>query len=292
MRRSSILATLVTTVAASLAGAGTTTFESGHEGWGVFFANDGQLGDFIEPTGGNPDAHLHWIMIDTFGCNFHNDTNPDVLGDYARWGSAVRLAVSVKVEDINFFGVPVGRNLIAELVDYNPPGSPYPYVSVWYNLGEISAAGTSTWTDLEIIIDDPASTTLPEGWGGTGDEDPSTFEPILPRDRTFASVLASVDEVRFTTFEPGYFYGFTNFDVRFDNPTVAAVTVQQPGDLNCDGVVNNFDIDPFVLALTDPAGYAAAFPGCDIDNADTNGDGSVNNFDIDSFVACLVGGCP
>ncbi|MGE0481485.1 MAG: hypothetical protein AB7Q17_13540 [Phycisphaerae bacterium] len=64
------------------------------------------------------------------------------------------------------------------------------------------------------------------------------------------------------------------------------------GDLNCDGVVNNFDIDPFVLALTDPAAYAAAFPNCDINNADINDDGMVNNFDIDPFVACLTGGCP
>ncbi|MGE0481467.1 MAG: hypothetical protein AB7Q17_13445 [Phycisphaerae bacterium] len=61
------------------------------------------------------------------------------------------------------------------------------------------------------------------------------------------------------------------------------------GDMNCDGAVNNFDIDPFVLALTDPAGYAAAFPSCDINNADANNDGSVNNFDIDPFVALLTG---
>ncbi|MGE0480864.1 MAG: hypothetical protein AB7Q17_10380 [Phycisphaerae bacterium] len=65
-----------------------------------------------------------------------------------------------------------------------------------------------------------------------------------------------------------------------------------PGDMNCDGVVNNFDIDPFVLALTDPAGYAAAFPDCDINNADVNDDGLVNNFDVDPFVACLLGACP
>lgn len=62
------------------------------------------------------------------------------------------------------------------------------------------------------------------------------------------------------------------------------------GDLNCDGVVNNFDIDPFVLALTDPAGYAAAYPECDIALGDVNGDGAVNNFDIDPFVALLTGG--
>ncbi|MGE0481363.1 MAG: DNRLRE domain-containing protein [Phycisphaerae bacterium] len=61
------------------------------------------------------------------------------------------------------------------------------------------------------------------------------------------------------------------------------------GDMNCDGLVNNFDIDPFVLAVTDPAGYSAAFPSCDINNADVNDDGVVNNFDIDPFVAILVG---
>jgi hypothetical protein len=62
------------------------------------------------------------------------------------------------------------------------------------------------------------------------------------------------------------------------------------GDLNCDGVVNNFDIDPFVLALSNPAAYAAAYPDCDAANADINGDGVVNNFDIDPFVALLSGG--
>ncbi len=62
------------------------------------------------------------------------------------------------------------------------------------------------------------------------------------------------------------------------------------GDLNCDTLVNAFDIDPFVLALTDPAGYAAAYPDCDIRLADLNDDGAVNAFDIDPFVALLTGG--
>lgn len=65
------------------------------------------------------------------------------------------------------------------------------------------------------------------------------------------------------------------------------------GDLNCDGFVNAFDIDPFVLALTDPAGYGAAHPDCDRLHADCNCDGAVTAFDIDPFVACLTsGGCP
>ncbi|MGE0480858.1 MAG: hypothetical protein AB7Q17_10350 [Phycisphaerae bacterium] len=68
---------------------------------------------------------------------------------------------------------------------------------------------------------------------------------------------------------------------------------RRAGDPNCDGAVDNFDIDPFVLALADAGAYAAAYPDCDINNADVNGDGAVNNFDIDPFVQCVVGGgCP
>ncbi len=62
------------------------------------------------------------------------------------------------------------------------------------------------------------------------------------------------------------------------------------GDSNCDGVVNAFDIDPFVLALSDQAGWEASYD-CDYLAAnDTNQDGAVNVFDIDPFVALLSGG--
>lgn len=63
-----------------------------------------------------------------------------------------------------------------------------------------------------------------------------------------------------------------------------------PGDLNCDGAINAADIDPYVLALTDPVGYATAFPNCDRLAADIDGDGAVNAADIDPFVALVVGG--
>ncbi len=64
------------------------------------------------------------------------------------------------------------------------------------------------------------------------------------------------------------------------------------GDLNCDGVVDFDDINPFVLALVNPAGYEAHYPACSWLNADINRDGLVNFDDINPFVACLVaGGC-
>jgi hypothetical protein len=62
------------------------------------------------------------------------------------------------------------------------------------------------------------------------------------------------------------------------------------GDLNCDGVVNFDDINPFVLALSDPTGYQSQYPNCNILNGDCNGDGNVNFDDINPFVAILSGG--
>ncbi len=62
------------------------------------------------------------------------------------------------------------------------------------------------------------------------------------------------------------------------------------GDANCDGLVNSFDIDAFVLALTDPFAWAALYPECDLlCTCDINGDGFVNSFDIDPFVMLLTG---
>ncbi|MCG3129230.1 MAG: hypothetical protein CHACPFDD_04148 [Phycisphaerae bacterium] len=61
------------------------------------------------------------------------------------------------------------------------------------------------------------------------------------------------------------------------------------GDANCDGSVNGFDVEAFVLALSDPPAYAAAYPDCNIEFCDVNGDGSANGFDVDAFVGVLTG---
>ena len=60
------------------------------------------------------------------------------------------------------------------------------------------------------------------------------------------------------------------------------------GDLNCDGAVNAFDVDPFVLALTDPSVYELSYPACDYLLADFDANGAVNAFDIDPFVEVLT----
>jgi hypothetical protein len=59
------------------------------------------------------------------------------------------------------------------------------------------------------------------------------------------------------------------------------------GDVNCDGVVDFYDIDAFVAALSGPDAYVAAYPACNWLLADANEDQLVDFFDIDTFVAIL-----
>lgn len=66
--------------------------------------------------------------------------------------------------------------------------------------------------------------------------------------------------------------------------------ITPPGDMNCDGIVTVSDIGGFVLALTNPGGYAKQFPDCDLNNADVNDDGVVTVSDIGPFVELLTGG--
>lgn len=64
------------------------------------------------------------------------------------------------------------------------------------------------------------------------------------------------------------------------------------GDLNCDGVLNQDDIEPFLLAVSDPTAYAAQYPDCDINNADINRDLTVSSLDIPPFFVLLRGPVP
>jgi hypothetical protein len=84
--------------------------------------------------------------------------------------------------------------------------------------------------------------------------------------------------------------GWTYCGWNIDDVEIWALEPPTKGDMNCDGAVNAFDVDPFVLALTDPSGYQAQYPNCGVDHADCNDDGAVNSFDIDPFVDLLTGG--
>ncbi len=58
-------------------------------------------------------------------------------------------------------------------------------------------------------------------------------------------------------------------------------------DVNCDGAVDGFDIDPFLERL------AGCYPACSSCAGDVDGDGYVTGFDIDGLLTAILGGdCP
>jgi hypothetical protein len=83
------------------------------------------------------------------------------------------------------------------------------------------------------------------------------------------------------------------YDAYFDHAFAGCV-----GDMNCDGVIDFGDINPFVTFLSNFAAWQGEFPGCNAANGDINCDGvfGQGSFgDINPFVALMTqcgGGCP
>lgn len=60
-------------------------------------------------------------------------------------------------------------------------------------------------------------------------------------------------------------------------------------DFTGDDLLNTEDINAFILALTDPTGYATMYPWVDLTGVDPSGDGLINTEDIGHFIAALTG---
>ena len=218
MRRSKrglgVLGLLLTPLAA--AQTATVTFDEGWAGWSGPQGSGGATA--IEPTGGHPGAHAHTVF-NNFGITFSTDAHAAVLGDYGG-ATSVTIGIDVRVESIAMLGTPVPRTLVLDLRSYSLAQNGYPWTSVWYPLALLESG--QDWARYTVTFD-PNAAALLAGWGGSGAEDPVTFEPRLPDGLTFADVLARVESVAFTTLEPGMFYGFADFDLRIDNLHVARV---------------------------------------------------------------------
>ena len=158
--------------------------------------------------------------------------NSAFLGDYTQFND-VTITIDVLVDKIEFFGNPVTRPWVLELRDFDTAQGGFPWTSVWYKLDNISETTNSSWRTYAVTITDPTSATLPPEWEGYGDEDPNTFEPILPPGVTFADVLSGVDQIAFTTLQPGIFFGTTLHDVTIDN--VSITTNGQSGEVGPGG---------------------------------------------------------
>jgi hypothetical protein len=185
-------------------------------------------------SGGNPGAYLgvpygdwYWITLGT------DQLGNAATGDLTRHGGALEFAVDIRVFQLNnWFNEPMDPNnfpVVIQFIDGTGPNE----VSVYF-VGNGMPRVNQEWVRFTFQVPDPSGTQLPPGWGGTGDEDPVTYEPILPPGRTYRSVMQNVTEVRITTAVPGYFYIPSWWEVGFDN-----LRIQTAGGpvcyANCDG---------------------------------------------------------
>jgi len=185
------------------------------QGWTSNLPQIGNQGSYIDDRGPNGPLY-RTVIADTFGLTFSNNSNNAFIGDYTA-APSVTLGLDVRALSIASNGQQVSRELVVELRDYDNPVGGMPYTSVWTTLGSMSRA--DGWQHFSVTIADTSAEALPAGWGGYGAEG----EPALPPGRSFASVLASVDEIVFTTYVPGYFYGWTDYHVAIDNISISAV---------------------------------------------------------------------
>lgn len=230
------------------------------------------------------DTWYLYLPAETFwGVELRSDrVETGLIGDLTVHTDGLRVSFDLlNIQFINFFGDPIdpaSRPIILELHDEGDPENFEDNVSVWFR-GPAMPSMTDGWVHYEMTIPVPAGDEMPAGWGGTGAEDPVTFEPKLPDGRTFRSVLQNVTQARVSTFEPGYFYTFSGIEFGADNITVVAIT-----DETCP-----CDVDGGGLQVTDIFAFLTLWFDGD-EAADFNG-GGIGVDDIFDFLGCWFAGC-
>lgn len=204
-------------------------------------------------------------------------------------GSCTSLVEAGEVKTTTFLIPQVGISYTAFLPPGDPRvGRPVIETRVYLNVEAFPGSNAANFTtDLGLPIDPlPGNSNVffangaDLGWSGVGVF--THFESTQEYNGTFISRLFGAE----TPSEN--FAGRVLECTRIEVDYIAGPTFP-PADMNCDSVISVGDIGPFVLALTDPDGYAAQFPACNIDNGDINSDGAVTVGDIGGFVELLLG---
>jgi hypothetical protein len=150
---------------------------------------------------------------------------------------------------------------------------------------------------VQAVIPDPAFQNLPVGkwyrWTTRVNHDTNEIEEITLTDIDAGTTAAykpvdwymrggptgQVTSTNFRMFTGGTVAGNV---FAWDNISIEQVASCDPCDANCDGVVDAFDIEPFINVLLGGMGCASC-------TGDVNGDGVIDAFDIEPFINCLVG---
>jgi hypothetical protein len=176
----------------------------------------------------------------------------------------------------------VHRSGTVAWTQYTTTLAPGSYVVKWVYTKDGSAVGGSdtAWIDdLSIQVDNT-------DWHDVG--------PLTPIGATSTNwIPAALGDDYKVRVRANYGAGI---DGKWDESDATFSVVAAPafctGDLDCNGAIDFFDIDPFVLALQGESAYLAEHPDCRWLNADADGDLDVDFFDIDAFVLLLGTACP
>ena len=161
------------------------------------------------------------------------------------------------------------------LIDVNAAGTPW--ISSQPSGGVVQVGGSAGFS----VLAGPAD--VQYRWRKDG-------ELLVEDDRIHGVATANLVVTSVTSLDAGVY----SVDVKNACGLVASagavlqILVAGRGDLNCDGSLDFDDINPFVLALSDPVLYQATYPDCDILAGDCNGDGDVDFKDINAFVGLLA----
>jgi len=146
----------------------------------------------------------------------HHDHHQHHHHHHHRSVYSFNLTLDLMVKLVSLHGQPVNASLIVEFVDQDDTSVDQGYTSVFHDLGQIASG--MAWRRVTAAVADVHSADMPMGWQGSGAFHPTLYTPVLPENRTFASVMANTDVIRFTTFVPGMMYSTDlSFDVHFDN---------------------------------------------------------------------------
>jgi murein tripeptide amidase MpaA len=215
-----------------------------------------------------------WVRVDPNGTSAQpEDDNPEGTGTYCYVTGQGSAGGSVGEADVD--GGPT--SLISPVFDLTTvPNATISYYRWFYNddgddtlVVEVSDDDGGSWTTVETVASEPA-------WA---------FHSFDVAD--YVNLTATV-RVRFSTADQP---NNSITEAAIDDVYVFSFTCDDgivKGDTNCDGALNTLDIEPFILAMTDPDGYANTYPDCDIASADMNNDGAVNTLDIEGFIDAII----
>jgi len=275
----------------------------GNNGNATFHHKGGTLDAFGEETGPNADNYL---VAD----------DPSSTGSVVQSGGTAE-ARRVYIGDNGEGHYTISGGSLATTESLNVGGSvDSDGADVTGNTGSLTVSGADAAIDVGgLFFADGENSTLNFNIGSDGissiDADGSEFESLIQPAELDMGLMDGVSVNKNETFDlvsaAGGLDGLpslvsedtSNWELAINTvdgedvlqaTTLQAISDILAGDMNGDGEVNNLDINPFVLALTDEAAFEQQFGVDPASIGDINGDGEFNNLDINPFVSQLTGG--